>query len=73
MGEFDPDTGEAKKGVSPVPSYTEVFGDTLVRLAGRDPKIVAITAAMPDGTGLEDFRQEFPPRFFDVGIVNSTP
>ena len=68
LGKFDPDTGEPKKSVSEVPSYTEVFGDTLVRLARQDPKIVAITAAMPDGTGLVDFRQEFPTRFFDVGI-----
>jgi len=68
LGKFDPDTGEAKKSVSEVPSYTQVFGDTLVRLARQDPKIVAITAAMPDGTGLVDFRKEFPTRFFDVGI-----
>jgi 1-deoxy-D-xylulose-5-phosphate synthase len=68
LGKFDPDTGEAKKSVSEVPSYTQVFGDTLVRLAKQDPKIVAITAAMPDGTGLVDFRKEFPTRFFDVGI-----
>ena len=68
LGKFDPDTGEPKKSVSEVPSYTHVFGDTLVRLARQDPKIVAITAAMPDGTGLVDFRQEFPTRFFDVGI-----
>lgn len=68
LGKFDPDTGETKKSVSEVPSYTQVFGDTLVRLARQDPKIVAITAAMPDGTGLVDFRQEFPTRFFDVGI-----
>ena len=68
LGKFDPDTGEPKKSVSEVPTYTEVFGDTLVRLARQDPKIVAITAAMPDGTGLVDFRQEFPTRFFDVGI-----
>ena len=68
LGKFDPDTGETKKSVSEVPSYTQVFGDTLVRLARQDPKVVAITAAMPDGTGLVDFRQEFPTRFFDVGI-----
>ena len=68
LGRFDPDTGEAKKSVGEVPSYTQVFGDTLVRLAQDDPKIVAITAAMPDGTGLVDFRQHFPDRFFDVGI-----
>jgi 1-deoxy-D-xylulose-5-phosphate synthase len=68
LGRFDPDTGEAKKSVGEVPSYTQVFGDTLVRLAQDDPKIAAITAAMPDGTGLVDFRNRFPDRFFDVGI-----
>jgi 1-deoxy-D-xylulose-5-phosphate synthase len=68
LGRFDPDTGEPKKSVGDVPSYTEVFGDTLVRLAKENPKIVAITAAMPDGTGLVDFRNHFPERFFDVGI-----
>jgi 1-deoxy-D-xylulose-5-phosphate synthase len=68
LGKFDPDTGEPKKSVSEVPSYTDVFGDTLVRLARENPKIVAITAAMPDGTGLVDFHKEFPTRFFDVGI-----
>lgn len=68
LGKFDPDTGEPKKSVSEVPSYTEVFGDTLVRLAREDKKIVAITAAMPDGTGLVDFREQFRERFFDVGI-----
>ena len=68
LGRFDPDTGEAKKSVGEVPSYTQVFGDTLLRLAQDDPKIVAISAAMPDGTGLVDFRQDFPDRFFDVGI-----
>lgn len=68
LGKFDPDTGEPKKSVSEVPSYTEVFGDTLVRLGRENPRVVAITAAMPDGTGLTDFRKEFPTRFFDVGI-----
>jgi 1-deoxy-D-xylulose-5-phosphate synthase len=68
LGRFDPDTGEPKKSVGEVPSYTEVFGDTLVRLARENPKIVAITAAMPDGTGLVDFRDQFRDRFFDVGI-----
>jgi 1-deoxy-D-xylulose-5-phosphate synthase len=51
-----------------VPTYTEVFGETLVRLAKEDQRIVAITAAMPDGTGLVDFRKQFPDRFYDVGI-----
>jgi 1-deoxy-D-xylulose-5-phosphate synthase len=68
LGKFDPDTGEPKKSVGDVPTYTEVFGDTLVRLAKEDQRIVAITAAMPDGTGLVDFRKQFPDRFYDVGI-----
>jgi 1-deoxy-D-xylulose-5-phosphate synthase len=68
LGKFDPDTGVAAKSVGEVPSYTEVFGDTLVRLAEEDRRLVAITAAMPDGTGLVDFRAKFPDRFFDVGI-----
>jgi 1-deoxy-D-xylulose-5-phosphate synthase len=68
LGKFDPDTGVATKSVSEVPSYTAVFGDTLVELAKENKNIVAITAAMPDGTGLVDFRAKFPDRFFDVGI-----
>jgi 1-deoxy-D-xylulose-5-phosphate synthase len=68
LGKFDPDTGVAKKSVSEVPSYTQVFGETLVRLARENKHIVAITAAMPDGTGLVEFRSKFPDRFFDVGI-----
>ncbi|MHB8068722.1 MAG: 1-deoxy-D-xylulose-5-phosphate synthase [Desulfobaccales bacterium] len=68
LGRFDPDTGEAQKSVSEVPSYTQVFGETMVRLARENPKIAAITAAMPDGTGLVDFSNQFPERFFDVGI-----
>lgn len=51
------------------PSYTQIFGDTMVKLADRDPKVVAITAAMPDGTGLTGFSKRFPERFFDVGIA----
>ncbi len=50
-------------------SYTDVFGETIVKLAEEDPKIVAITAAMPDGTGLNGFARRFPERFFDVGIA----
>ncbi|MSN25585.1 MAG: 1-deoxy-D-xylulose-5-phosphate synthase [Geobacter sp.] len=50
-------------------SYTDVFGETIVKLAEEDPKIVAITAAMPDGTGLNEFARRFPERFFDVGIA----
>jgi 1-deoxy-D-xylulose-5-phosphate synthase len=52
-------------------SYTSAFGECLVNLAKKDDKIVALTAAMPDGTGLVDFRQEFPKRYFDVGICES--
>ena len=51
------------------PSYTAVFGEAMVKLAAADPKIVAITAAMPDGTGLTPFAKRFPERFFDVGIA----
>lgn len=68
LGSFDPETGEPKKTVGEVPTYTEIFGDTLVKLAREDQRLVAITAAMPDGTGLVDFRLHYPDRFFDVGI-----
>lgn len=51
------------------PTYTNVFGDTLVELAKKDSRIVAITAAMPEGTGLKKFAVQFPKRFFDVGIA----
>ncbi|WP_026840835.1 1-deoxy-D-xylulose-5-phosphate synthase [Citrifermentans bremense] len=53
----------------PPPSYTSVFGNTMVKLGEIDPKILAITAAMPDGTGLTPFAERFPDRFFDVGIA----
>ncbi len=70
VGPFDPCDGRcAGKGSDPTPSYTEVFRNTLVRLAQENPKIVAITAAMPEGTGLDLFRERFPERFFDVGIA----
>ncbi len=72
---FDAETGEIRKkpvdpaAPPPPPTYTAVFGNTLTDLARRDPKIVAITAAMLDGTGLNIFRQAFPERCFDVGIA----
>ncbi|MBQ9697565.1 MAG: 1-deoxy-D-xylulose-5-phosphate synthase, partial [Acidaminococcaceae bacterium] len=68
-GPFDVATG--KKIVKPgaPPAYTDIFGKTLVELAEKDEKIVAITAAMPDGTGVSAFAQRFPKRFFDVGIA----
>lgn len=68
VGPFRPETGEVLKKVSP-PTYTQVFGETLCELAQADPKIVAITAAMPSGTGLNFFAQKFPERFYDVGIA----
>ena len=68
-GPFEVETG--KKIVNPnAPiTYTEVFGNTVIELAKEDENIVAITAAMPDGTGLTPFSKEFPKRFFDVGIA----
>ena len=66
---FEVVTGDAIKSQSPVPSYTQVFGKTLIELAEQNPRIVAITAAMPEGTGLTDFSNVFPKRFFDVGIA----
>ncbi|MFU8857674.1 MAG: 1-deoxy-D-xylulose-5-phosphate synthase [Deferrisomatales bacterium] len=70
IGPFDPCVGQCVgPGGAPVPSYTEVFRDALVHLAEKDPRIVAITAAMPEGTGLDLFRERFPDRFFDVGIA----
>ncbi len=70
VGCFELETGEAKKfcAGADVPSYTKVFGDTLCRQAAKDDKVVAITAAMPEGTGLAEFGEQFPERFVDVGI-----
>ncbi len=67
---FDIDTGEPVAGGSkPAPTYTKVFGRTIVALAHDNPRIVAITAAMSEGTGLDRFAGEFPARFFDVGMA----
>ena len=68
-GKFDPVTGEQKKAASNAPSYTKVFAQSLIAEAERDDKIVAVTAAMPDGTGLNLFAERFPRRCFDVGIA----
>ncbi len=69
IGPFDPLTGEVIKNVDPErKSFTEVFGKTLVSIAEKNEKVVAITAAMPDGTGLANFSKKFPDRYFDVGI-----
>jgi len=68
-GKFDVVTGEQVKTPSNAPSYTAVFAQSLIAEAERDGKIVAITAAMPDGTGLDKFARRFPARCFDVGIA----
>lgn len=65
---FDIETGKPLKKKEH-PAYTEVFSRELCRLAADNPKIVAVTAAMPDGTGLKRFSKEYPDRFFDVGIA----
>jgi 1-deoxy-D-xylulose-5-phosphate synthase len=66
---FDKTQGMVKKPASGPPSYTAVFGSTLVELANEDRRVVAITAAMPEGTGLDKFAAAHPDRFFDVGIA----
>ena len=68
VGKFDKETGEIIKKKSP-PTYTEIFSKTILQLAEKNKKIVAITAAMPSGTGLKKFAEKFPERFFDVGIA----
>ncbi len=69
VGPFDVATGKVRGAKGGPKSYTAIFGDTMVRLAAEDEKIIAITAAMPDGTGLTPFARAFPSRFFDVGIA----
>lgn len=68
VGPFCVESGQVTKS-GDKPTYTGVFGDTLVELATANPDIVAITAAMPEGTGLKKFAARFPSRFFDVGIA----
>lgn len=65
---FNRATGEPLVNAT-LPTYSEVFGRTVVELARRDPQVIAITAAMPEGTGLSLFAREFPDRFYDVGIA----
>jgi len=69
VGPFIAETGEIRKAKGGCLSYTEAFGQTMVKLARQIPCLVGITAAMPQGTGLEGFAAEFPDRFFDVGIA----
>ena len=66
-GPFDIKTGKTKKAKEK--DYSKAFGDKLIKLAEKNEKIVAVTAAMKDGTGLKEFSQKFPKRFFDVGIA----
>ncbi len=68
IGPFDKETGEPLKSSS-LPTYSKVFANTLIKIAQKDERVVAITAAMPDGTGLSAFARRFPDRFFDVGIA----
>lgn len=69
VAKFNVVTGEQKKGKAKAPSYTSVFANALIREAARDESIVAITAAMPSGTGIDKFAEVFPDRAFDVGIA----
>ncbi|MBW4981773.1 1-deoxy-D-xylulose-5-phosphate synthase [Mameliella sp. CS4] len=66
---FDVVTGKQKKAPSNAPSYTKVFAEALLQQAAEDPRICAVTAAMPDGTGLDLFAERYPSRCFDVGIA----
>ncbi|MDI9409668.1 MAG: 1-deoxy-D-xylulose-5-phosphate synthase [Candidatus Pacebacteria bacterium] len=69
VNKFDVETGAQKSGKAKAPSYTSVFGKALITEAERDPRIIAITAAMPGGTGVGEFAERFPDRAFDVGIA----
>ena len=69
VGCFNAVTGEDIKKENCIPTYTEVFGKTMLKMAETDDRIVAVTAAMPEGTGLVKFAETYPDRFFDVGIA----
>jgi 1-deoxy-D-xylulose-5-phosphate synthase len=68
-GCFEVETGNCLDAHKSIPSYTEVFGQTMIQLATDNERIIAVTAAMPEGTGLAEYSQIFPDRFFDVGIA----
>ena len=68
-GCFEVETGTCIDPANAVPTYTQVFGQALIEMAEKDERIVAVTAAMPEGTGLADFAELYPDRFFDVGIA----
>ena len=69
---FDIETGRQNGNSANALSYTEAFSRALIEIAGEDPRVVAVTAAMADGTGLGEYRQTFPQRFFDTGIAEQT-
>ncbi|MBN2467577.1 MAG: 1-deoxy-D-xylulose-5-phosphate synthase [Deltaproteobacteria bacterium] len=69
VGPFNKETGQQHKGESALPTYTDVFGNTMIELARQDERVLAITAGMTTGTGLSKFRELFPNRFYDVGIA----
>ena len=69
VGRFNVITGEKEKAKTNAPGYTSIFANSLLKEARKDDKIVAVTAAMPSGTGLDDFAKTFPARCFDVGIA----
>ena len=69
---FNLETGKTTKPKSATPTYTEVFGQTLIELAKRDTRIVGVTAAMPGGTGLDKFAEVFPSRCFDIGLAEQS-
>jgi len=69
VGCFNADTGESLNKECSVPTYTQVFGEAILQMAKEDERIVAVTAAMPEGTGLVKFAETYPDRFFDVGIA----
>ena len=70
LGPFDIETGAPFPSKTPKPpAYTQIFSQTITRIAQDNPRVVAVTAAMPSGTGLDKFQREFPDRFFDVGIA----
>ncbi len=69
LAAYDPVTGEARKKASGPPTWTQIFGDALTALAAERTDLVAITAAMPSGTGTSAFQKKWPDRFFDVGIA----
>ncbi len=68
VGPFDLETGSPRRQAGP-PSYTSIFSEALIEAARADERIIGITAAMPEGTGLDKFAREFPNRFYDVGIA----